>query len=348
MDPLQRFAVYIATLAVLLLTTARWVPAHYDVDYPREGFLRHDPVVDPALRDRLASVRPDVVLLGNSMLGEGVDAEALAALLDRPVVKFGLNGAASAVWYLAIKNVVCAADPPPRHLVLFFRDPFLTWPDYRVDGRYAQRIESLTGEGEELLDRLAYGVNLPWPARQAALRVPVFGERDSLRNGLETWARAELPARLLGWNAAAVDTALGSAFADSNLDAELLNAAQLAAEAVAPDADQWDFATVRRRSFLPEIVALCRDRGVDLTLVRILRRRDVEGTAPSAAERTYRAGLDRWLSSRGVAVLDYGNLPLTIDHFGHGDHLNEAGRAAFTPTLARDLAALWSGREGSP
>ena len=83
----------------------------------------------------LAAQKPHIVLLGNSMLGNGVSDKGFQALTGKRTVKFWTGGGASAWWYLSIKNVICQAKTKPETVMIFFRDQYLTDPDFRVDGR---------------------------------------------------------------------------------------------------------------------------------------------------------------------------------------------------------------------
>ena len=329
---------------MVLLISGRCLPARYGTQYPRSSVVERDPAVDPVLRESFAARRPQTVLLGNSMVGEGVDEQLFAALVPGQAYKLGLNGAASAAWYLIVKNVICAAEHPPRRVVLFFRDTFLTYPDYRVDGKYWTKVERYAGPDEELLDRLAYLDGMPWLSYQAARWLPLYGEREKLRDEIVGTAKFGLPQHLMGRDSTAVEQAIARTFADSNLNQELLTAVQLEAEDLDPVQDHFDFATRCEKSFLPAIVDLLAAHEIELVMVRLKRRGNLQpaaaGNDESVALAAYTRDLAAYLSERGVAWLDYTQEPsLTAEHFGEGDHLNEEGREVFTRLVAADLPA---------
>ena len=56
------------------------------------------------------------------------------------------------------------------------------------------------------------------------------------------------------------------------------------------------------------------------------------------AARRYTAALRKYLADRALPFVDLSESPvLEADHYGIGDHLNEAGRQRFTALLARHL-----------
>jgi hypothetical protein len=295
------------------------------------------------LRARIESAQADTVLVGNSMLGEGVDEALFVEKLGLPAVKLSHGGSASAYWYLMTKNVVLGAEPRPRRLVLFFRDHFLTDPTYRVEDRYRTAIEGLAEGDEPLLEERAYIPVEPLRAVPGIGRLEALRGREKLRLGFERAVR-EGAVGALG-PAGGADGALARVFADENMRARDATARQLAAEE-ARDGSLFEFDAQLPKSFLPEIVALCRTDGVELVLVRVKRRRDlVAGSEPAEVVR-YMDALRAYLAAEGVPLVDFTNDPrIEARHFGVGDHLNaEAGRPLFTQMVAEALRALDAAR----
>ncbi len=297
------------------------------------------------LRARIEAVGADTVLVGNSMLGEGVDEALFAEKLGRPAVKLSQGGSASAYWHLMTKNVVLGAKPRPRRLVLFFRDHFLTDPSYRVEDRYRAAIEAIAEGDEPLLEERAYLPVEPLRAVPGVGRLEALRGRERIRLGLERAVRegAVEALGLAGERGAegGADGAMGRVFAEPNMRKGDATARQLAAEE-ARDGSLFDFEARLPKSFLPEIVSRARAAGVELVLVRVKRRRDlVAGSEPAEVVR-YMDALRAYLAREGVPLVDFTSDPrIEARHFGVGDHLNaEEGRPLFTEMVAEALRAL--------
>lgn len=321
----------IASMAALFVALL-WVAA------PGRIERRPVSVAGAALAARIDAERPQVALLGNSMLGEGVDAEALALASGVPVLAVVQPGSASAWWYLAMKNGVGASAHRVPLTVLFFRDHFLTEPTFRVKGSYRAAIDAMAEPDEPLLGRLAYGGSDETSAR-------LLGE---WRAGTLAAVKHGAARVLLGLAPDAADAALAHAFAAERLDPERAGRREQLAEAT-DAADTRDFAAAVKRSFLPEIVRLARQNGTRLVLVRVKRRRDAE-QGPDPALARYSESLAGWLAERGVALVDFSHDErIRLEHFARGDHLSrDEGRRVFTRLLVDALAPYTRTLAGAP
>lgn len=81
------------------------------------------------LINELNQIQPELVLVGNSMLGEAVDQKEISRLMGLSAVKVWNGGAGSAWWYLVVKNIFPQLVDKPRYVGVFFRDNFLTLPN---------------------------------------------------------------------------------------------------------------------------------------------------------------------------------------------------------------------------
>ena len=79
----------------------------------RSAFRRAAREAD-ALRARYVDRRPELVVLGDSMVGEGIDDEALGRLLGVRAFNVWRGGAASAWCYLALENLILTSDTPVK------------------------------------------------------------------------------------------------------------------------------------------------------------------------------------------------------------------------------------------
>ncbi|MGB0930745.1 MAG: hypothetical protein ACPGVB_08215, partial [Chitinophagales bacterium] len=127
----------------------------------------------------LNSYQPDIVLLGNSMVGRNVNHILLQSILKRKVSKFALGGSSSRWWYLMTKNVIAKTTPPPKVMVLFFRDHFLTDPKYMLNFAN-QLMNEYFYEGEKLLVQ-----ELSYDAASAVYRkLPIYDKKHLINQGI--------------------------------------------------------------------------------------------------------------------------------------------------------------------
>ena len=333
---------------------------------------------DPALATALAEGRPDVVLLGNSMLMDGVHMplleELLAGASDEPprVAAHAVPGTYTAYWYLVLKNTVLAADPPPRLVVLMARDPLLTMPTFRTTGPYAATILDVAGPTEPLLDFVwsAHTAARPGLGEQVLLalrrHVPGYERRDGWRDALFDGVKAA-PTRM-GVRPAYAD-AVGDvlptrAFAAGGTGPKLLAAAAdsrtdgpdvtyknaLAIMDASPDSevfgvdDYYRLDRVLDISLLPEMVRLCSEAGVTLAVLRLKQGPpDWADVIPPDLLATYSTEIDAWFAARDVVLLDTNHDPgLVPELYRSPDHLNQDGRDRLTLQLATWLLA-WNG-----
>jgi hypothetical protein len=107
--------------------------------------------------DGIDQRQPDIVLIGNSMIGEGIDVGTLSTLTQSKVYEIRDNGQLTAWQYMVVKNVVGSAKHVPKLVVVVERINSYTVPHARaMDGKKA--IDELRNGDEKVLDELAYGV----------------------------------------------------------------------------------------------------------------------------------------------------------------------------------------------
>ncbi len=286
---------------------------------------------------------PEIVVLGNSVVGNGVDPAALADSLGVRVGTAWRDGAGSAWWYLVLKNRLLV--DPPSTVVLVFTDHLLSAPRYRVDGPWRPALlEHVAGPEPEL-----------WQRAFSAHPAASPGARLEARLGQWTW-RARERIRFLNQES----RRLAQFKVNETLKAAVAGGLGLEGPDTLDHAMRTTFSvTTRHRaskslwmsgvaspldldisaSFLPLLVAETQEAGVRLVLVRHKRRRDVvPGQQPAALEQ-HLESLWRWLDDHHVTWVDFTLDPrLTEAHFVDNVHLTEAGRAVFTQMLAESLA----------
>lgn len=305
---------------------------------PSKNLIEYNPEINARYPMLMKRAKPEVVLLGNSMLGEGVDERLFIQRTGCRTVKLWGGGWSSAVWYLAVKNVIVAAEPQPNTVVVFFRDHFLTYPTFRVTGEYKKVIDQFTSPDEPLLERLAYLNAMNPLSYWLNQNWSLIRKREDVKHGLESNVKSWVGSVYGQEDADSVNQSIEQMFGTRNLMVDQLGKAQLESEAASSKA-LYNFEELLPASFLPSMVQLARDNDVQLIFVRVKRRREVEGlTAPTGLD-DYIQNLQQWFSQQQVPFIDFSDEPrLKLEHYADGDHLNrEDGRTLFTQLLAERL-----------
>ena len=139
-----------------------------------------DKIVDN-LSNEINKEKPDIILLGNSMLGNGVEQVMFEREIGQKSMVVWLGGSNSAWWYLVVKNVIAQSNFKPKYLVVFFRDNFLTLPHYRSKGRYRSQIDKFATENEPVLDRVLYFNDVNFVSLLAQSYIPLFRSIDRIK-----------------------------------------------------------------------------------------------------------------------------------------------------------------------
>jgi hypothetical protein len=287
---------------------------------PRQPF-------DAAQRSRLKKLKPDIVLLGNSMVNSRFSESALTRLLKpRRVAVIGVGGSKSAYWYLALKNVILPVTRPKK-ILLFYRRRELTTPRARAVGPEHRRLdrvtpaddpfveEKLAPRWEQPISRLGWMLGRLAPVgRLHALVAPRLDELASSTAGFVAGASGRMASR----------QALSRVF-----DVDELRASDL--EPTLATEEKETFEEALPRSFLPAIVELVRERGVELTFVRVRTRENALGRKSRRRKGGYDDMLDRYIRRQGAKHLDLSRDEWeTISLFGEGDHIAPRHRRRYT------------------
>lgn len=339
----------LGALAVVALVTAlvggsRTVKAHQE---PSEVPAVIEVQVQSFDR-RIEAHRPELLMLGNSVMEAAIDPVKLEKLTGMRCLDLIIHGSASAIWYAGIKHVLQAREGRPRYLVLLFRDIVLTYPTYRTDSRYHSWLHALA-PGDRLLDELVFDPPVDLVSDLMQDHWALYRDRTELREGVERLARERLLDVLFDLDAAQIDEAVSKTFDPKNLVQELATQEEEDAAIADPHLPFFDFDANVERSFLPAMVELTRKAGVELVLVRMRTRRDLPpDEAPAVPEHfrtllpAYVGRLASYLEERGVTFVDMADEEeIRLEHFAVGDHLTaEVGQSLFTRLLAKRLGEV--------
>jgi hypothetical protein len=211
----------------------------------------------------------------------------------------------------------------------------------RVTGKHKPLIDSLAGENEEPLNRLAYLGQENFFSLQLKKYIHLFNKREYYKQAVDSTLKG-IASRLLHLSGTeAVDQAAASIFASSRMIPDLLNKRQLEDER-RQDSAKKDMIFQPEKTFLTPIIELCRAQNIQLVFIRVKRRRDLEPGRQPKELLEYMDKLARYLHDNQAHLLDYtDNHAIQIEHFGEGDHLNrQSGRMLFTELLADNLRKL--------
>lgn len=291
------------------------------------------------LIEKINKNRPELLLVGDSMLGESVDADRLSRLLGKRCLKVWVGGSSSAWWYLVIKNIVSQTTPKPKFIGVFFRDNDLTLPQYRTTGNHKEWIFNLAGLDENLLMELSYFQRLSIFERLLIKIFPVYAQCEEIKDRMDVFIKRKIAAVMFNSDEREISKAISATFADRKMDKELFHQRQIQDD-YAEDSFRNDMNFNPEKSFLPAMIKHSKESGAELFLVRVKRKRDIEQGKQTDELVNYIEKLETYLEEQNVELIDYtDNDAITKEHYGGGDHLNrQSGRTVFTSLLAKDLS----------
>jgi hypothetical protein len=337
---MKAFRNYLIGSSLVLTILSLYVSIHYQVPYPQEIGPQLDNHIRSTYTDLLNEQQPDLLLLGDSMLGAGVDGETVAHQLGKKDLLLSLPGTASTIWYLMIKNNIVVAEHKPKYLIVFFRDSMMTVPGYRVTGRYFEQIDELAARDDKLLIQRAYLDQMSLPEKMADAYLPLYGSRWRIRQDIDHYIRYSLGRALLGCNSTCMDHAMEVIFNTAKLDLPFLSDAIAASDEYMYTPERLRFGTQVGKSFLPEIIRLCRENDIQLILVRMPVLSFAQPRTEPAGLEAYIQDLTRYLAENRVPFLNFEGRDFPGEYFSDALHLNEQGKAAFTRKLVEALRTL--------
>ena len=325
-------------LAAILLAVANlllWPPA--DLKIQRNPNRSN---ITTGFKARLETSRPQIVLVGNSVLGDSVNERIFSKYTNAPTIKFSHGGSASAWWYLVLKNAVFKTKHKPQMVVIFFRDHFLTDPGFRVNGDYKKNlIDKTAEENEPVLDRYAYFGEMNSASYLLFRYCPLYQKRDVVKTVAENFIKNKLVSNVLDLETPnAADDAIKRVFKEKKLDKKLLTIRQLTAESAGYNR-RYEFSRELKQSFLPHIIEMAKQNNVQLVFVRTKKRRDVQVDSQSKELKNYIKQLGVYLQQNQIPLVDFTNEGrIKIEHYGQGDHLKKTtGKELFTKLLAEKM-----------
>ena len=289
---------------------------------------------------RLQARSPDIVILSDSIVDNGIDADLLGKLLgDRRVELLWHGGSSSASWFFEFKNHVIASGIKPQLVCIFFRDRMLTDPRFRTEGTYRAKLEAAMHDDEPAFHQVL-GAKHSGTSRASALIEAIY-PLDPRRYAFHQYLE-ETSMRLVadaGLTVPKVRRAVNRTFAVNNL------AGGAAEEAAAVTRERsMPFDPNPAASFLPHMVETANAIHLPLCFVRVKRYPDKTGHAPESDDlKNYIASLRAWIEAHGCRFVDdTGNPERTQDMFlaPNDDHAGPWAKKRSTELYAELLRPL--------
>ena len=296
---------YLSILLLICLAFLFYFSYYGQISYPYQPGPELDKHVRTKFLDRVNEMQPDIVLMGDSMLQRGVDADKLAEGLDKKVLDIALPGSSSTLWYLILKNNILRSPTPPAYLIIFFRDSELTVPGLRVQGKYLEQIDEYASPRDRLLIQRAFVTPMN-PIELAAEKfLPPFHFRLQTRTALDSYIRYLLPTHVLGCSETCTDQAMVDLFQGDNMEPNILSNAIDASDDYLYSHKSLDFPHQVDISFLPEFVRLCKENHIQLVAVHMKTLRFIKENSIPPAVLTYRKDIKAYFQQNDVIYLDF-------------------------------------------
>jgi len=311
-----------------------WLPQ----EYPRSLGPQFTTTIRLDLQKPINIQQPQDILLGNSVIVNGLDPELFQSITGRRTVHFAFNGAASAYYYLILKNIIATAESSPEYVLLFFIDNWLTRPELMVSGGpFLQIMDEVAGAEETVLLRKAYLNQLDPCMAYLDSHIMIFGERQTLKGKIDARLKYPLSDWLMDCGRDCLDNALDTAFFYDNMFPAPDPAERYRDEW---SGREWNFKGRLADSFLPDIIEVARQHGLKLIFVREKNSRFMTLEEETADMRRYFQDLSEYLYQQGIPLLDFAHDPaLGVELFHDQMHFIPEARPVFTHLVAEKYMA---------
>jgi hypothetical protein len=320
----SRLTIFIAAVLLLPALVSHLIPIRRDFDPKPVAHLRKK--------------QPEIVLIGDSVLGGSIDPILFAREVGVQQVEVLWNGgAASAAWYLLLKNYVVASGIHPRLLCIFFRERMLTDATFRTTPTYRRFLESIRREREPVYESILHS-----DAGESALdRVINWLYPLNTRRHVNQEKISRLAFRIAAGSAriGPLRRHVNQIFDPVKLREEIMDeSAQVSAE------EPEEFTADPRRNFLPHIVETAKQAGLLLCFVREKRYPQPDGITPQTENiARYTADLARWVESQGCLFVDLTDNPRPDQSMytkPGDDHIRREAKPAATKIYAEKIRPL--------
>jgi len=291
----------------------------------------------------LKKEQPRVVLIGDSMLETRIDQSVLNRLSGERCSVFAQPGSSSALWFLMLKNIVAQQTPPPRTVIILFRSRQLTLPTHRAEGDYRKSMEPYMRGDEPLVEKLAGSSGRkPDGVLDAVVQAlyPVDRRREQAQDKVQAWS-LDLVASSREYEH--IHNHAKVVFGPKHLRVGTAVDEQKEGGATSLDPDGHDFAAEVGKSFLPPMLEIAREKGIQLVFYEVKRRPKPDGSAgeESPTNGAYDVALRAYLEKAGARLFDETReADVIVDFYGSGDHVAPAKMPEYTELFWRKVGPL--------
>ncbi len=304
---------------------------------PRQPF-------DEKLLHQIKKEQPQCVLLGDSMLETRIDPKVLNRVSGELCLVLSHSGSSSATWFLMLKNLISVQKPPPRTAIILFRNRQLTLPTHRTQGDYRRSMEPYMRGAEPVLEKLAGPVVKPTGPLDRLVQTvyPMERRRVTAQEKVQGWA---LDFVASSREYAEIHNHAKTLFGPRNLRVGTVVDEQKDGGSTSLDPNDHDFDAMVGASFLPHLLQIAREKGIQLVFYEVKRRPNANGRpgeeSPTAPE--YMQALRTYLEKEGARFFDETHEPdVTLDFYGSGDHVADAMMARYTELFWKKVGKLVS------
>jgi len=347
--PLKRKFIFLLICVFVFLNLLFFPVKKYLVDHS-SGVDFRDDLSLTSLIYKLRPLKAEIALLGNSMLGRGIDNDLFRNLIRNKAILIGPGGAASAWYFLVVKNILSRQDIKPKVIVLFFRDYDLTLPTYRVNDNFKYRIDLLCTINEAVLDKKAYLANYSKIELGLLKYWPLYQRRKDFKAFMDSTIKAKTAKSVFGYSKIQSDQAIDKVFADAKMVQSILTKFQNNYEEELLVKPQ-NFNEILNTTFLPNMVQICQNTGIQLVLLRVKKRNYLDPKyKENEALTKYFEDMKVYLKQHEIPLIDFSHdTRLNESHYADGDHLNTTtGIKKFTFMVAEALQPHLTKALGKP
>jgi hypothetical protein len=282
-----RLIIYILAVLLVPLALNHWLP--------KKRPFNRKPL------ERLRAERPEIILIGDSLVHAAIDPQLLQQQLgDGKVEMIWRGGAASAAWYLILKNYVVASGIKPRWVCIFFTYDLLTNAPFRTTPTYRAFLESLMHNEDPVVQRVLGDESKRDTLLQriANWLYPLNERRHHYQEKISRFAyRTE---SFVGPKIKGLPRRVNEIFDVARLRQETLPQTP---EAVA--ARKLSFSADPGKNFLPHIIETAKGAGISLCFVRVRPNPGADNESQQSAElRAYVSQLRDWIEAQGETFID--------------------------------------------
>lgn len=290
--------------------------------------------------DRAISRRPDVVLIGNSMLNTRVDRAFFDELIQPNRAAYVTEGGTrSAAWYFGLKNFAGPIRPSPKLAIIFYRDFDFARPGKDLEGERLQTARTfMRPEDEETLDEIRKMEGSP-PESPLDFYLPDVATARA-RHRISEWALDVASAGAVKDYDEILQKKLNQLFDFANLRANVFDAGALDNDMA--DREDPVFSASPARNLLVRYADFAHEKGIRICFYRVKRRPDAQNrVTQTPALRAYTAAFRAWAEANGCEVMDETDDPrLLLSMYHDGDHLGKAAMKDYTRIFFERVRSL--------